>query len=77
MKRNWKNGRPDGWNARELRERQVFLDPQGFSADREINMIEAGADAMYEALMEYRVKMPSDFKPILIVIPREILGENK
>ena len=33
---------------------------------------ETGADAMLEALMaKYRVKMPSDFKSILLVIPEE------
>ena len=32
---------------------------------------EAGADALWEYLMKYRVKMPPDFKPTLIVIPSE------
>ena len=41
----------------------------------ECTSFNVGADAMYEELMKYRVKMPADFTPILIVIPSEEVKE--
>ena len=62
---NWKNNRPDGW--KELLRKHGIHHDDAFGGVR----AEAGADAMYEALMKYRVKMPPDFAPTLLVIPSE------
>lgn len=60
-----KNWRPENWE-----ELARWTDPTG-KGHPDRGYFEAGADALWEALMKYRVKMPPDFKPILIVIPSE------
>ena len=59
--------RPDGWKNPML----DYPVTKKFNRRQAFQIYEAGADAYEEALMKYRVKMPPDFTPILIVIPSE------
>lgn len=54
--------RPDGWD--KVKEEVCMMGPYQCEL-----FFEDGADALWEELMKYRVKMPVDFTPVLIVIP--------
>ncbi len=62
--------RPKGWDELYLKAYKKEYSGKGYGSP-ERAMFEAGADAYEDWLMKHRVKMPSDFKPILIVIPKE------
>ncbi len=72
--------RPKGWDMPEYiafdvceDDRQVSHKIHTGDSPRDIIIFEAGADAMLEALItRYKVKMPPDFKSILLVIPEEV-----
>ncbi len=62
--------RPDGWANKRSEYFESHQEKNRWGKTRQLDY-EAGADARWEALMKYRVKMPPDFTPILIVIPSE------
>ena len=67
-----KSWRPDGWVERYNEAYMKEHSSKVTYPSPERAMFEAGADALWEALMKHRVKMPPDFTPILIVLPSEI-----